>query len=223
MSRTERPKAVVTGAASGIGAAACEALRGAGYEVVGLGRADLDVSDEAAVARVFAGLGEIDALVASAGVCEQAPLGSDDGLAVWRRVLATNLDGVFHCLTHARLRDGGRVVVISSGLGKVGRAGMAAYAASKHGVLGVVRCAALEWAPRGVTVNAVCPGWVDTKMARADVARSGRPRAEIDAQIPLGRFVAAEEVAALVAFLTSPAAAAITGQAYTISAGELQA
>lgn len=216
-------KAVVTGAAGGIGRATCAALAEAGYEVVGLTRERLDVTDEAAVERVFAELGEIDVLVANAGVCEPARMDDEDAADVWRWVLGVNLHGVFACVRAARMRAGGRVVVVSSGLGKVGRAGYAAYAASKHGVLGLMRSVALEWAPRGITVNAVCPGWVDTRMARADVVRSGRRRVEVDAEIPLGRFVEAGEVAALVGFLASPAAAAITGQAYNISGGELRA
>ncbi len=214
-------RAVVTGAAGGIGRATCTALSDAGCEVVGLFREALDVTDEVAVDRVFADLGPIDVLVANAGVCEPAAMDAPDAGQVWRRVLSVNLDGVFNCTRAARMREGGRVVVVSSGLGKVGRAGYAAYAAAKHGVLGLMRSLALEWAPRGITVNAVCPGWVDTKMARADVLRSGRPRREITAQIPIGRFVRAEEVAGLVAFLASPEGAAITGQAYNISGGEL--
>lgn len=215
--------AVVTGSAGGIGLAVCAALGDNGHDVVGLSRDTLDVTDTGAVYATFERLGEIDVLVANAGICEPAPLDASDAVDVWRRVMAVDLDAVFHCLRAARVRPGGRVVVVSSGLGKVGRAGYAAYTAAKHGVLGLMRCAALEWAPRGVTANAVCPGWVDTKMARADVARSGRARAEVCGDIPIGRFVGAAEVAQLVAFLASPPAAAITGQAYNISGGELRA
>ncbi|MEZ4465674.1 MAG: SDR family oxidoreductase [bacterium] len=111
---------------------------------------------------------------------------------------------------------------------QAGRAGYGAYCAAKHGVLGLVRSAALELAPRGITVNAICPGWVDTPMAQADLGRaserSGLPvgalRAEARAGIPLGRFVEPAEVAALVAFLSGPQAAMITGEAWNLSGGE---
>ncbi len=131
-----------------------------------------------------------------------------------------NLDGAFHCLRAARLREGAAVILLSSALGKVGRAGYGAYAASKHGMLGLMRSAALELAPR-VRVNAVCPGWVDTAMARADLERSGSKREDVERGIPLGRFVAPDEVASLVAFLAD--ARAITGRAYDITGGELAA
>ena len=120
------------------------------------------------------------------------------------------------------------MVVVSSGLGSRARPAYGAYCASKHAVEGLVKCAALELAPR-VRVNAVSPGWVDTPMSRADIeatARRGDMRAEtlrseISAGLPLGRPVNADEVANLVLFLASPAAAAITGQSYRISCGEL--
>ncbi|MEZ4469288.1 MAG: SDR family NAD(P)-dependent oxidoreductase [bacterium] len=190
----------------------------------------LDVGDGPAVRAAFAGLPPVEVLVANAGLCATAALDAPEAEDVWRAVLRTNLDGVFHCLRAAlpHLVDGGRVIVISSGLGKLGRAGYGAYCAAKHGVLGLVRSAALELAPRGITVNAICPGWVDTPMAQADLGRaserSGLPvgalRAEARAGIPLGRFVEPAEVAALVAFLSGPQAAMITGEAWNLSGGE---
>lgn len=239
--------AVITGAGSGIGLAVARRLLADGLRVVAIGRRPdplkalaaeapdavtalpLDVADADAVERAFDGIDRIDALVINHGICHTASHDAPDGIAVWRSVLSTNLDGAYHVLRAAspRVPDGGRVVTVASGLGKLGRAGKSAYAASKHGLLGLTRCVAAELAPRRITVNAVCPGWVDTDMARADVEREAGPadpstvRAAAEAAIPLGRFVRPDEVAALVAWLCGPDAAMITGQAYNISGGEL--
>lgn len=248
-----RPRVVVTGATGGIGAACVHRFVAGGWDVVAVGRSAesltrlaesfppdrrplsvaLDVGDGDAVAEALGGLGPVQAVVAAAGVCRQARLADADGPAVWRDVLRTNLDGVYHTLRALApdMPNGGRVVAVSSGLGKLGRPGYGAYAASKHAVLGLVKCVARELAPRAITVNAVCPGWVDTEMARADLdytAETGacpasELRASAEAAIPLGRFVTADEVAALIGWLVSEEAAAITGQAFNISGGELPA
>jgi NAD(P)-dependent dehydrogenase (short-subunit alcohol dehydrogenase family) len=191
---------------------------------------EADVRDADALARAFAAVAPIHAVVANAGVVRQARLDSLDSRAVWRDVLSTNLDGVFNTLHAAepQLADRGRVVIISSGLGKLGRAAFGAYAASKHGVLGLMKCVARELAPRGITVNSVCPGWVDTDMARADLVRLAhdgkRVVSDVEAEtcrgIPIGRFVRPEEVAALVSWLISEDAEAVTGEAFNISGGE---
>jgi NAD(P)-dependent dehydrogenase (short-subunit alcohol dehydrogenase family) len=243
--------AVVTGAATGIGRAIAARLLQKGYRVVGLGRRrdaldrarrelgadaadfvthEADVRDDLALVRAFEGIGPVHAVVANAGVVRQSRLDALDARETWRYIMATNLDGVFNTLHAAvpHLPDSGRVVVISSGLGKLGRAAFGAYAASKHGVLGLVKCLAKELADRKITVNAVCPGWVDTDMARADVRqfaeRRGRSMSDIEAEIvqniPVGRFVQAAEVASLVAWLLSNEAGAVTGEALNISGGE---
>jgi 3-hydroxybutyrate dehydrogenase len=243
-------RAVITGAGGGIGRGTASRLLGLGYEVVAVDRraevleqvaADLggdgrirplavDVTDGPALAEALGGIGEVSALVANAGICQQARLDDPNADQVWRDVLKVNLDGVWNTFRAAvpALVDGGRAVAVSSGLGKLGRPGYGAYTASKHGVLGLVKCLAKELAPRRITVNGVCPGWVDTEMAQADLVRTAnqtgcsveQAHADAVAGIPLGRFVAPDEVAALICWLLSDDAAAITGQAYNISCGE---
>ena len=190
----------------------------------------LDVTDQAAVDRLIAHIGPLDVLVANAGVCLQARLDDDDTDRVWQTSMDVNVNGVYYCLKAAQktLKDGGSIVTVSSGLGKNARAGYEAYTASKHAVLGLMKCVALELAPRGIRVNAVCPGWVDTPMSRADSAegarRAGLATEEFRAQaidgIPLGRMVEPADVAELIAFLCSSKASAITGQSYNIACGE---
>lgn len=243
--------AVVTGAGTGIGRSVALRLISDGYAVVGVGRRRdaleqaarsfgtrrehfqgraADVSDYDSLTSAIGTLPRIDTLVANAGIVRQARLADGDALDVWRSVLAVNLDGVFNTLRVAepRIASPGRIVIISSGLGKLGRAGFGAYCASKHAVLGLMKCVAKELAARRITVNAVCPGWVDTEMASRDVehlAHDSRRspadvKADIVGDIALHRFVAPEEVADLIGFLISDQAAAITGEAFNISCGE---
>lgn len=239
---------VVTGASSGIGEATVDRLVARGDRVVAVARgADglaalvarhgdrvqplaLDVGDHAAVHAALAALPPVHTLVLSAGVCKQARLDEQADDATWWETLNVNLHGSYFAMKAVAptMPAGGRIVAVASGLGKLGRPGYAAYCASKHALLGVVKCVSKELAPRGITVNAVCPGWVDTPMARADVTKTaaerGQPRdqvlADIHAAIPIGRMVSADECAALIAWLASPAAAAVTGEAYNISGGE---
>ncbi|MBU1238805.1 SDR family oxidoreductase, partial [Myxococcota bacterium] len=190
----------------------------------------VDVSSPEALKEALKNIESVDIIIASAGVCAQGRLdeaGADD---VYRRTMATNVDGVWYLFRalHDKITPNGRAVIVSSGLGKLGRHGYGAYTASKHAVLGLTKCFAKELAPRQITVNAVCPGWVDTKMARADLVHTAtvngttpeQERQAAEEAITLKRFVTAKEVAHLIVFLSSPEAGAITGQAYNISAGE---
>jgi 3-hydroxybutyrate dehydrogenase len=213
-----------------VDAVAAEALA-LGVRAVAL-VADVSRSDE--VAEMFrqarAALGTVDILVNGAGIAPSAPFAktSDD---LWRSVIDTNLSGSFYCMREAlpaMSESGwGRVVSIASIAGKTGYPYIAAYAASKHGVLGLMRCAALEVAAHGVTVNAVCPGYVDTPMTDASIARmtqkTGRPAAELrkylESLSPQGRLMTAEEVAALVVYLCREEARGITGQALSLDGG----
>ena len=174
--------------------------------------------------------GGIQILVNNAGISERNPI-FDPGDEIWHQILSTNLTGVYYC-THRTLpyfRDGGRIVQIASTSGKVGTASYSAYCASKHGVIGFTRALALELAPRKITVNAVCPGWVETSMAHRDLQESARldglsyedTRRCILEKIPLGTLIRPEQVADLVSFLVSSSGANITGQAVDISGGEV--
>ncbi len=230
-------RALITGTTSGIGHALARHFTDRGQRVVGLARSEApdlsqgyrhvrgDITDPAAREAVVRASEWIDLLVLNAGVCRPAALDDDDAMGAWSEVLEVNLHAPHALLREAlpTLRPGGAVVFIGSTLSLRGRAGYAAYCASKHGLLGLMRAAALELAPRGIRVNAVCPGWTETPMARADLERSGaarKARAEAEEALPLGHFVAPSEVAQLVAFLASGHARSITGQAYEISSGE---
>jgi NAD(P)-dependent dehydrogenase (short-subunit alcohol dehydrogenase family) len=187
------------------------------------------VSTVAAVERVAALFdGGLDVLVNNAGVGGPNACGSG-GPDRWDEVVRTNLDGMFH-VTDAvvpYLVEGGRVVNVSSVLGKFGVPGYTAYCASKHGVIGFTKALALELAARRITVNAICPGWVETEMARSgmELLAEGmkvsyeEARQHALAQVPLGRIIDPSEVGELVRYLVSPAASAMTGQAISLCGG----
>jgi NAD(P)-dependent dehydrogenase (short-subunit alcohol dehydrogenase family) len=197
---------------------------------------ELDVTDAASVARAFAEVhargGALQALVNNAGAVETGPL-ARLAHAAWDRMLAVNLTGVFLC-TQAALAPmiaarAGRIVTIASTAGQKGYAYCSAYAAAKHGVIGLTRSLALEMAPHGIAVNAVCPGYTDTAIVRDGVARivASTGRSEADAMAtfshagPLKRLVEPGEVASTVLWLCADAPAAYTGQAMSVSGGEV--
>ena len=247
--------ALVTGAGSGIGAATALALAQAGVRVSIAGRrmealkrtaaslgdrvaavAAIDVTDEAAVsngvARIEAEAGPIDILVNNAGAAASAPFEKTDA-ALWSQMLASNLSSVF-LVTQAVLpgmaqRGRGRVVNVASTAGLTGYAYVSAYVAAKHGVVGLTRALALEYARRGVTVNAVCPGYTDTPLvaeaAATIVAKTGRSEDEARAALakvnPMQRLVTPEEVADTILWLASAGASAINGQAVAVAGGEI--
>lgn len=191
-------------------------------------------SSRAAVALAQTAFGGLDIAVAGAGVSGRVPLGREGAegeadLERARAIFETNLLGAYYTFQAAvpALRAGGRLLAISSVLGKFGVPGYAAYCASKSGVLGLVRATAHEVADRKITCNAVVPGWVETDMATeglAEIARGAgvtpaQAKADAVAAFPLGRFIEPEEIAGFVAFLVGPDAAAITGQALSMCGG----
>jgi NAD(P)-dependent dehydrogenase (short-subunit alcohol dehydrogenase family) len=218
---------VVTGGTRGIGAAVAARFAAAGDRVTALGRADCDVTDEAGVAACFERIGPVDVLVNNAGVSASADVARTT-LDDWRGQMDVNATGAFLCtravLAGMRERDRGRIVTVASTAGLHGAKYTAAYAASKHAAVGLMRAVAAEVAGTGVTANAVCPGFVRTDMTAASVERivatTGRTEPEAEAAIasmgPLGRLLEPEEVAFAVAFLAAPEAGAINGQTLVV-------
>ena len=224
---------VVTGGAKGIGRAVAERFAAAGERVEAVGRDELDVTDEGQVTAFFERLGRVDVLVVNAGVASGAPLARTT-LDDWRAHLDVNATGAFLC-TRAVVggmieRGDGRIVTVASTAGLAGARYTAAYAASKHAAVGLMRATAAEVVGTGVTANAVCPAWVRTDMTRRTiehiVANTSRTadeaEAELEAMTPLGRLLEPDEVAAAVVFLASPEAAAINGQTLVLDGGGLQ-
>jgi 2-hydroxycyclohexanecarboxyl-CoA dehydrogenase len=240
--------AVVTGAASGMGLAIGQRLAAHGHRTALLDldgeaaeraatnlrasgatafAAAVDVADRGAVddalGRVRAELGPVDIMVTSAGLDEFTPF-TEISAAQWDRMLAVNLTGAFHCLQAAvpdMLAAGwGRIVTISSSSAQGGAPRMAHYVASKGGVIGLTKALAVELGPRGITVNTIPPGAIETPMSRRAQDTGSLPDTEIIAKmIPVRRMGTAEDIAAACAFLCSEEAGYITGQQINLNGG----
>jgi len=256
MDHLDGKHALVTGGARGIGLAIARELLRQGAAVTLTGRDEaaldaavatlaplgiarrvrMDVADPASVGQGMADAartaGRIDILVNNAGQAESAAVGKTDD-ALWARMLAVNLSGTFYCsraVLPGMLEAGwGRIVNVASTAGLIGYTYTAAYCASKHGVVGLTRAMAMEVAAKGVTVNAVCPGFTETDLGREAIAnisaRTGRSEAESKAALaafnPQKRLVQPDEVANAAVWLCLPASAAMNGQAIAVAGGEV--
>lgn len=248
--------ALVTGGARGIGLACARALqqRGASLTLLGRDQAALDqalaalrphgivhavaadIADEASVRSAFEHAvqesGAIDILVNNAGQAVSQRFERTDA-AIWQSMLAVNLTGTYHCtqaVLPGMLAAGwGRIINVASTAGLIGYPYVSAYCAAKHGVVGLTRALALELARKGITVNAVCPGFTETDIVRDAVSnivsKTGRSveaaRDELAARNPQGRLVQPEEVAETVAWLAMPSSSSINGQSIAVDGGEV--
>ncbi len=220
MPRLDGQTIVITGAASGIGAATAERCAGEGARIVSLDLADADVSDESQVAAFFARVaGPIDALVNSAGIAVRKTIAEQD-VESWDRVMAVNVRGAYLCSRYAlpKLRHGGSIVHLASVVGLTGVRNRAAYSTSKGALVALTRNMAMDCAPRGIRVNCVCPGFTRTPFTRQLLSDPER-EAKLTALHPLGRLGEASDIAAAIAFLISPDAAWITGHALAVDGG----
>lgn len=240
---------LVTGAAGGIGRAAVAAFAQAGARVVvadldlvgaqavagqvqaGGGQAlavQVDVTQgssvQARVAAAVAGFGRLDAAFNNAGVELEGVATAEADEDLFDRTIAVNLRGVFLCMKYQirqMLAQGGAGAIVNTAsvAGLVGAATMPAYTASKHGVVGITKAAALEYARRGIRINAVCPGVVRTAMTERAIAQRPEREAAIASLHPMGRIAEPAEIAAAALWLCSPAASFVTGQAWAVDGG----
>lgn len=244
----KRRHVVITGGGRGIGAEIArrfaalgdqitvlartrEEVEGVADEVKGYG-VRCDVGEPASVEAAFMAAGPVDVLINNAGVARSSPVLKTD-VRVWEEHLKVNLTGSFLCslkvLPGMASRGHGRIINIASVAGLKGYPYLAAYCASKHGLIGLTRALAVEYADKGVTVNAICPGYVDGALLNNSIQnivdKTGRDAEEVRKELadrsPQHRFADAEEIAAMCIFLASEEARSVNGQAISVCGGEL--
>jgi 3-hydroxybutyrate dehydrogenase len=240
-------RVLITGGGSGAGENLALGFAQAGAKVVIAGRrldalnavaaladgirvVQADVTEEASVKAMFATAGRCDVVIANAGAAESAIL-AKTSLAQWNAMIAVNLTGVFLTLREGliQMQGWGRLISVASTAGLKGYAKVAPYAAAKHGVIGLTRSLALEIARKDITVNAICPGFLDTPMTEHSIDviadKTGRSRAEaraaLEAMNPQNRLIQPSEVTSTALWLCGAGSEGINGQAITIAGGEL--
>jgi len=254
MHSTSHRIGIVTGGGTGIGRAVALALSGAGNRVLICGRRESALKEAAKAAEGHLGKietsagdlttdggvaallkwvrsagGRLSFLVNNAGVSGMNPLDGKPEEDFWDKILETNLTAPYRLCKALvpTMGEGGRILNISSVLGKFGVPGYTAYCASKHGVIGLTRALAMELAPLKITVNAICPGWVETDMARSGMEGIARRlgvsveqfHRDAMSRVPLGRMLQPEEIAPLALYLLSDASGMMTGQAINLCGG----
>lgn len=240
-----RKVALVTGATSGIGLAAAEAFLALGYATALVDRDDksgrvveerlrklgnctyihCDVTDDAAVQnavkQAVSTYGRLDAAFNAAGIDGEGGATADCSIENWNRVVATDLTGVWYCMRHEipeMLKSGGGAIVnCASTAGIAGAPFVPAYVAAKHGVVGLTKAAALEYARQGIRVNAVCPGIIETPMTRKGL--TPEVKTKLLEETPIGRIGTAAEIAATVVWLCDSSSSYLTGQAIAVDGG----
>lgn len=237
-------RVLITGGGTGTGADMARGFADAGAEVVIAGRRSepleavaggriravtADVTDEASIAALFDAAGPVEIIIANAGASTSAPFTRTE-MAEWQDMLAVNLTGTFLTLREGarRITGWGRLIAIASTAGLKGYAYVAPYAAAKHGVVGLVRSSALELARTDITVNAICPGFLDTEMTDRSVANivkktgmsTEKARATLAKSNPQNRLIQPAEVTAAALWLCGPGSEGVNGQAIAIDGGE---
>ena len=240
-------RVLITGGGTGVGADLAAAFAKAGASVVVVGRRagpleqvagqsasikaiTADVTDEVSVASLFEAAGPVDIVIANAGSSESAPFGQTS-LEAWNRMIHVNLTGVFLTLRAGlnQMQGWGRLISVASSAGLKGYAYVAPYAAAKHGVVGLTRSLAHEVARRDITVNALCPGFLDTEMTQRSIANieektgldAAKAKAALTKNNPQNRLIRPDEVSSAALWLCGPGSDGINGQAISITGGEV--